>query len=132
MNATIKIESGHPTSEAVFIVGLNARNNCKSFEFHFCCGKEMKVDAVVRFHLVQVKIQGQEEKAIAAYWVTDGIDRYRIGFLNREEVKHAKKYEGKLAQIVVFLSNSDDNDDRLFSEQNAGACKAVLIEAVWN
>jgi hypothetical protein len=92
----------------------------------------MKVDAVVRFHLVQVKIQGQEEKAIAAYWVTDGIDRYRIGFLNREEVKHAKKYEGKLAQIVVFLSNSDDNDDRLFSEQNAGACKAVLIEAVWN
>ena len=43
------------------------------------------------------------ETAIAAHWVSDGIDKCRVGFLGREFVKDAEKYDGKLVQVTEFL-----------------------------
>lgn len=122
----------HPCSQSIMIVGLHASNNGRSCESHACCGAEaVDLDAVVRFRSVQVWRQGREETAVAAYWVTDGIDRCRIGFLKRELVKDAHMFEGRIAQVVEFLTDSDDPEERAYSEQNAGACRAVFIESIW-
>ncbi len=58
---------------------------------------------VVRLRKVQLMVEGREEKAIAAIWVTDGMDRCRVGFLPRHMVKHAAHYDGSLAQVTRVL-----------------------------
>ena len=52
---------------------------------------------MVRLRKVQLIVDGKEETAIAAIWVTDGMDRCRVGFLQRHMVKHAARYDGALA-----------------------------------
>jgi hypothetical protein len=117
--------------ETVVIVGLNASNDGRSCEFHRICGRETLVnDSVVRFRTCQVVRHGKVENAIAVYWVTDGVDRCMVGFLKREAVQNADKYDGKLAQVVSFLSKSDDLEEQEFSEMNAGACIAAMIELI--
>jgi hypothetical protein len=120
----------HPDGEAVLILGLHARNNGRTCEKHYCCdGEVLRLDSIVRLRKVQVRIRGREETAIAAHWVTDGVDRCRIGFLGREFVKDAEKFNGKLVQVVEFLFDSDDPEDVEFSDNNAGVCKGVFIDA---
>lgn len=131
MNADVN-SAHHPDGEAVLILGLHARNNGRTCENHYCCGGEcLSLDAIVRLKVVQVWVRGREETAIAAHWVTNGIDRCRVGFLGRESVKDAKKYDGKLVQITEILFESDEADDVQFSDENAGVCKGILIDTVW-
>ena len=66
-----------------------------------------------------------EESALAVYWVTDAIDRCRVGFLPRHLLKHRKYYDGKAAQIVEFLAMSESPSDKA---RNAGVCRAVMLE----
>jgi hypothetical protein len=128
MNFSVDHTRHHPRGEMVYILGLHARNNGRSCKRHYCCGREtLKLDSVVRLRAVQVWVRGREETAIAAHWVTDGVDRCRVSFLGREFVQDAEKYEGHLVQVVDFLYNSNDPDDVAFSDGNASVCKGVLI-----
>ena len=86
----------------------------------------MKQDSIMR----QVLIHGREETAIAAHWVTDGVDRYRVGFLEREFVQEAEKYNGKLVQVVEFLYERNDPDNVAFSNGNTGVTKGILIDSI--
>jgi len=123
----------HPVGESVLILGLHARNNGRTCEAHYCCGGEcLRLDSVVRLRVVQVCIRGREEAAIAAHLVSDGIDKCRVGFLGREFVKDAGKYDGKLVQITKFLFDSEEEEDVQFSDKNAGFCRGMLIDTVWN
>ena len=73
---------------------------------------------------------GAEETAVAAYWVTDGIDRCRVGFLPRHMIRRAHVYDGKLVQVVAMLAESENPHQRQYSRHNLGACKAVMIDTV--
>ena len=59
----------------------------------------------------------------------DGIDRCRVGFLPRHLLKHQAAYNGKLAQIVEFVAESNSPADRAKSHRCYGLCRAVLVEA---
>lgn len=97
----------------VDIVGVNTGDRGRSCEEHDICGSALGLDFVVRFRSVQiVGDDGKEETALAAYWVTDGIDCCRVGFLPRHLVKHKKVYDGKAAQIVEFLALSESPRDK--------------------
>ena len=73
---------------------------------------------------------GAEETAVAAVWVTDGIDRCRIGFLPRHLIRRAQFYNGKLVQVVAMLADSENLRQRKYSHHNLGACNAVMIDTV--
>ena len=74
------------------------------------------------------KPEGEEETAIAAVWVTDGIDRCRVGFLQRHMVAYAEQYDGALAQITRVLSADDgDSAEKRLYHKNRGSCYATLI-----
>ena len=60
--------------------------------------------------------------------MTDAVDRCRVGFLPRHLLKHSNKYDGKAAQIVAFLALSESPGDKAKSRQNAGVCRAVMLE----
>lgn len=122
----------HPVGESVLILGLHARNNGRTCGAHYCCGGEcLSLDSIVRLRVVQVWVRGREESAIAAHWVSDGIDKCRVGFLGRDFVKDADKYNGKLVQITEFLFESEEESDVQFSDENAGVCRGIVVDTVW-
>jgi hypothetical protein len=72
--------------------------------------------------------ENNEETAVAAYWATDGIDRYCVGFLPRHCVCQAATFDGHLVQVVAQLANSDSPAQRRHSRHNRGACYATIID----
>ncbi len=100
----------HPPGIVVEIVGTEAGDRghtCKEHTLN--CGEVLEEDVAVHLQKVQVVVDGREEMAIAAIWVTDGIDRCRVGFLKRHMVQHAARFDGALAQVAHVFSYSDVN-----------------------
>ena len=88
-------------------------------------------DSLEQFCEVQVVIDGVEEAALAVYLISKGIDRCQVGFLSRFLVKHKKKYNGRLAQIIDILgSESESPSDHHKYHHNKGYCCAVLLKTV--
>ena len=80
-------EATHPPGIIVEIVGIEKGNRGRLCEDHDVCGEVVEED-------------GKEETSITCYWVTDGIDSYRAGFLKRHMVKHAWRFGGALVQVT--------------------------------
>jgi hypothetical protein len=118
----------HPEGIVVDIVGIEEPSRGRSCELHDVCGSNLILDCVVRIRKVQiVNDDGREETALAAYWVTDGVDLCRVGFLPRHYIKQADKFDGKLAQITEFLYVSENPSERRLSHRNRGMCRAAVI-----
>jgi hypothetical protein len=102
----------------------------RSCEEHDNCGEVLKEDVVVRLQKIQLMVEGKEETAIAAIWVTDGIDRCRVGFVPCRMVRLAPRYDGALAQVTrVFSSDPEtcDSTKRRLFFKNKGYCRATII-----
>ena len=121
--------ASHPSQVLVDIVGITKPGSGRSCEEHAICGSLLKHDTLVRFRAVQINVEGKEETALAVYWVMDGLDRCRVGFLPRHLIKHKEDYDGKLAQVVDLLEESASPSDRAKSKRNYGVCRAVIVEA---
>jgi hypothetical protein len=107
----------HPANQPLIdIVGTHASSSGRSYEEHKCCGKcVIALDVVLRLRSVQVNIDGVERPAVAAYWVTDGIDRCRVGF-NKAELTETRssreEYDGRLVKVVAICGkNSESSED---------------------
>ncbi len=86
----------HPSGIVIEIIGTEMSCQGRSCKEHEICGKVLKVDVVVCLLKIQLMVEGKEETAIAAIWVTDGIDCCRVGFVPRHMVQHAARYDGAL------------------------------------
>ena len=118
----------HPLGQTIEIFGIDSPTNGRSCEEHRICGHVLQEDVVVRFRKVQVLIKEKEESAIAAFWVSDGIDRCRVGYLPRHHVKHWKRLEGCLAQIIeVYGEDADSPTKHQKHHCNSGVAVAALI-----
>ncbi len=72
------------------IVGTKVGDQGSSCEEHpNNCGKVLAKDVVVHLWKVQIQVEGREETAITAYWVTNGVDPCHVGFLPRHMAKQA-------------------------------------------
>ena len=71
---------------------------------------------------------GVEETALAAYWVTDGVDRCQVNFTPWHLVKDEDKFDGVLAQVTEVYSVDDTNNHKKKKVyKNFGFAKAVFI-----
>jgi hypothetical protein len=121
----------HPTGITVEIVGTECNSNGRSCDEHDVCGSLLAEDVVVRFRKVQIIVNGNEESALAVYLVSDGIDRCRVGFLQRHLLKHWKQYDGVLAQVTdVYSKDSDSPSNRRKVHHNKGCCIAAIISSL--
>lgn len=122
----------HPIGITVEIVGIQANSNGRSCDQHDVCGSALDDDVVVRLRKVQIlNSEGREESAIAAYLVSDGIDQCRVGFLQRHLVRHAKSFDGVLAQVTeVYSVTSESPTKRKKCLHNMGCCLAAVISAM--
>jgi hypothetical protein len=118
----------HPSPIVLHIIGTEADDRGQSCKEHHCCGDELQEDVVVRLRKVQIQAGGGEATAIAAVWVTDGMDRCRVGFLQRHMVAHAARCDDALAQVTRVLSADDgDTAERRLFHKNRGCCYATII-----
>ena len=101
--------SHHPWGQTVKIFGIQSLGNRRSHKEHPICDRVLQEDLVVRFRKVQVLIEGKEESAIAAFWVSDGVDRCRVGYLPKFHVTHWKSLEGTFAQITEIYTEDSDS-----------------------
>ncbi len=124
----------HPPGIVVEIVGTEAGDRGRMCEEHTVnCGEVLEEDVVVHLRKVQVVVDGKEETAIAAVWVTDGIDRCRVGFLKRHMVQNAAHFDGALVQVTrVFSSDPGycDSAERRMYHHNRGCCLATIISCL--
>ena len=120
--------SHHPWGQTVEILGIISPRNGRSCKEHPICGRVLQEDSVVRFRKVQVLIDGKEESAIAAFWVSDAVDRCRVGYLPKYHVTHWKSLEGALAQITeIYTEDSESPTKRQKHYRNSGYTIGALI-----
>ena len=118
----------HPLGQTVEIFGIDSPTNGRTCEEHRICGHVLQEYVVIRFRKVQVVIKEKEESAIAAFWVSDGIDRCHVSYLPRHCVKHWKRLEGCLGQIIeVYGEDADSPMKRQKHHRNSGVAVAALI-----
>jgi hypothetical protein len=121
----------HPSGVVVKIVGTEMGDRGSSCEEHpNNCGEVLADNVVVRLRKVQIVVDGREETAIVAYWVSGGIDCCRVGFLPRHMVKHAVCYNGGLAQVTRVFSNNpmcSDTVEHCMFHKNKGCCLVAII-----
>ena len=120
--------SHHPFGRTVKIFGIQSLGNGCSCKEHPICDRVLREDLVVHFRKVQLLIEGKEESAIAAFWVSDGVDRCRVGYLPKFHVVHWKSLEGTLAQITeIYTEGSDSPTKRQKHYKNSGCAIGALI-----
>ena len=127
-----KSPPSHPTGIVVDIVGTEETSQGRTCDDgKTACGPILVTDSLVQFRQVQVLVDDVEETALAVYLISEGIDRYWVGFLRRFLVKRKKKYDGRLAQTTDTLeSESESPSDRHKYHHIKGCCHAVLLETV--
>ena len=96
-----------PASFAVTIVGITSPDRGCSCVDHAVCGSEVCKGMLIRLRKIQ--IFNNQEEAIAAYRVSDGVDQCRVGFLPCHCIKDAVRYDG--VKVHVDEVYSDDYDD---------------------
>ena len=122
--------SYHPRGDTVEIVGVNSPTNGRSCEEHCICGEVVIEDVVLHLRKVQVQMNQQEHSAIAAFWVSDGIDCCRVGYLPKAYVKNWKQYDGALVQVIeVYSADSDSPTKCQKFHRNHGLAMAVIISS---
>ena len=123
----------HLSGIVVEIVGTEMSCQGRSCEEHDNCGEVLKEDVVVHLRKIQLMVEGKEETAITEIWVTDGINRCRVGFVPCHMVRHAARYDGVLAQVTrVFSSDPEtcDSAERRLFFKNLGYCRAAIISTL--
>jgi hypothetical protein len=99
------------------IIGIAAGKRGRRCEDNtVCCGDLLEEDSVVRLGMERILFPNflagkgrkkQEETAITVNWVTDGVDRCRVGFLPRAYALEGAIYEKVLCWVTEVFSKSD-------------------------
>lgn len=118
----------HPSGKTIEVFGTRSGDRGRSCEEHSICGEVLDIDSVVRIRKVQIEIEGNEESALAVYWITDGIDRCRVGFLPRHQLKKWKQWDGKIGQVIeVYQEDSESPTKKRLCHKNKGVCVVAII-----
>ena len=124
------MSSYHPVGLTVDVVGIIAPNRGRNCNDHPFYGEIVALDVVVHFCGEMIHVTGgtdggpgREEPAIVVYWVTDGIDACRIGFLPWHMNHHAACYNGVRGQITGHPNHAIRDK----WQRNMGFCPAAVI-----
>ena len=123
-------DTTHPSGVVVEIVGIEMGDCGRSCEEHPVCGVVVEEDTLLRLRKVQILVDGEEETAIACYWVTDRIDRCRVGFLKRHMVRHVSRFDGALVQVMRVYSKDahcSDTAERRTKYANHGCALGAVV-----
>ena len=99
--------SNEMIGRVVDIVGIGIGDRGRSCEEHRICGRVLEPDVIVRLMKEEIMVEGRIEKVVCVYWVTDSVERCRVGFLPRFMVPYADSLNGMLAQVTEVFNEHD-------------------------
>jgi hypothetical protein len=117
------------TGRVVDIVGIGIGDRGRSCEEHSICGRVLAPDVLVRLVKEEIQVGDNFEVAISVYWVTDSVERCRVGFLPRFMIPYADSLNGLLAQVTdVFDESAASPSIRKKVHHNHGYCNATILD----
>ena len=135
VNGPPSVPAVRPMAMTLEIVGTAKEDHGRSCEEHDCCGREvLQEDVVVRLRREQILVPNKvskgyhEEAAYTVNWVTEGVDRCRVGFLGRAYVAQGALFDGVLCQVVsIGNAYDDDHNEHAKVKRVCGyACAQVI------
>ena len=118
------------SGRVVDVVGIGIGDRGRSCEEHDICGCVLVPDVLVRFIREEIMVEGRIEVVIAVYWMTDSIERCRVGFLPRFLVPSAHSLDGVLAQVMeVFDESHSSAIIRKKVHRNHGFCHETIVSS---
>ena len=88
-------------------------------------------DVLVRFVKEEIMVEGKIEVVISVFWVTESIERCRVGFLPRFLVPLANDLNGVLAQVSdVFDESHSLATIRKKVHHNDGYCAVTILSNI--
>jgi hypothetical protein len=123
-------EATDPSGIVVEEVGIEMGDRGRSCEEHSVCGEVVEEDTLLRLRRVQIEVDGHKEMTIACIWVTEVIDRCCVGFLKRNMLKHAWRFNGALTQVTKVFSVDPchcDLEERRMHYHNHGCALATIV-----
>jgi uracil-DNA glycosylase len=113
----------------VEIMGTREGGRGRHCAQHFCCGIELlEVGSFVVFCRVTVPQTpgGEEEPAIAAYWISNGYPSCRVGFLPKELIPRSGMFHNRIGCLLENFHTSENGDIKSISRRNLGVWKAEV------
>ena len=130
INFKMSTHHTHPQGTTVEVVGLRSGSSGRNCEEHAVCGMVVEQDVVLRIRRVFVDTgDGRSVLALAAYWISDGIDRCRVGYLPKHLVKNSQEYDGRLIQVTELYQNHSSDTLRKKNDRNRGVCLCAMIDS---
>ena len=129
----------HPPGIILDIVGTAGVDRGRSCEEHTCCGDVLKEDFVFCIRNEQILVPDyiagkgkmKEQMALTVNWVSDGVDRCRVGFLPRPYLVQAGLWDGVLCQVVKVVAKNDPSKARRAKHHaNKGYARVAVISAL--
>jgi len=106
-----------PSGLVLDIIGIAAgERGCRGEDNMVCCGDLLEEDSVVRLRKERILVPNflagkgrkkREVTAITVNWVTDSVDRCRVGFLPRAYALEGAIYDGVLCRVTEVFKKSD-------------------------
>jgi hypothetical protein len=131
MNNTAMNRPINMIGRVIDIVGITVGDRGRSCEEHIAyCGVVLAPDVLLRLVKEEIMVEGRIETVVSAYWVTDSVERCRVGFVPRYMVvTHADSLNGLLAQVTeVFNNHHPSAAIREKVHRNYGYCHAVILD----
>ena len=139
----------------VAIFGIeDSRFDC-SCENHPICGFNVDYDTILRFKTVVISSgksptkkkmkdclkfkatnifvaligRNKSSSILAAVWITDGMERCIVGFVDPRALAVGQRLEGRLGQVTELFSLSPSSTKKRYSTAHKGVCLAALIDS---
>ena len=135
----------------VAVFGIEDSKFGCSCEHHPICGANVDYDTVLRFktviipsgkphevmpsffgistHLVfELTDKNQNTTILAAVWITDGMDRCIVGYVDPRALAVRHRLEGRLGQVTDLFSMSESSSKNRYSTTHKGVCLVSLID----
>jgi hypothetical protein len=135
-SAYVPAPSQHPSGIILDVVGTSGTDHGRSCKEHACFGDILENDVFVKLRCEQILVPDaitgggkvKEETAITINWVSNRIDRCRVGFLPRAFVVQGSVWDGVLCQMLeVFQKDDPSKLCHAKWHQNKGFARVAVI-----
>jgi hypothetical protein len=121
-----------PVSSNFEIVGLYGDSNGRCCAEHSECGRHLRVGDICRLVKTQVRINSEEEDAIALVKIKDATETCTVGFIPRSMLKNkiVLNQVEKEVQVLEIYEQSENTTKQRMAKRNHGMASVCPLSMV--
>jgi hypothetical protein len=121
-----------PVPSTFEIVGMYGDSNGRCCAEHDECGRHLDVGDICRLVRTQVRINSEEEDAIALVKLVDGTEACTVGFVPRAMLKNKLVLRNveKEVQVMEIYEHSENSTKRRMATRNHGMASVCPLNMI--